>query len=52
MSWQFLYVLLELPEDQPEELPISTLEEEALPNSIVSASDSSEIKVLLHDYIF
>ena len=42
----------ELPEDQLEELSISTLEEEALPNSIVSASYSSEIEVLLNYFIF
>ena len=63
MPWKFLYVLLELPEDQLEELSISTLEEEALPNStvsafffffffLVSAFYSSDTKVLLNDYIY
>ena len=52
MSWQFLYVFVVLPEDQVEEVSNSTLEEEALPNFVVSTPYLSEIKVLLHDFIF
>jgi len=48
MSWQSLYVLLELPEDQREELSNSKLEEAALPTSVVSTPYFSGIKVLLH----
>ena len=52
MSWQSLYVLLEPPEDQLEEVSNSKLEEEAMPTSVVSTPYLSEIKLLLHDFIF
>ena len=45
-------VLVVLPEDRVEEVSNSTLEEEALPTSVVSTPYLSEIKVLLHDFSF
>ena len=52
MSWQSLYVLLELPEGQRDELSNSKFKEEALPTSVVSTPYFSGIKVLLHGFTF